>query len=138
MVNQTKIKYYLGRLELLDRNARKAIGITFADKATDYRSMIKNGYGKLLSEKEIRAKIGNLSSYACPPIIEVHRLFDFDREKIITYINEFNKKQSEKRVNEYKKLDIDFQEAKDLVYLGTETDLLKKLKEIEKKYKVKT
>ena len=137
MVNQTKIKYYLGRIELLERNAKTAIKNTYADKATDYRSMIRDGCGKLKTDKQIREVIGDLSSYACPIVIEVSRLFDFEREKIIKEITNYNTKMSEKRIAEYKKLDKDFLEAKDLVYLGTETDLLNKLKEIEKKYKIK-
>lgn len=129
MVSNQKIRFFVGRVEGIEKRKMEEISAKYPEIQTDYVALIGNGKAKMKSEEEIRRIVSNVSRYSCPPMVEVLSLFEFNGER------EKAKKAEDARrdmigeeKNEFK---AKVKAAMDLVYFGTDEQLKTALEELE-------
>ena len=129
MVSNQKIRFFVQRVEGIEKKKMEAISAKYPEISTDYRALIEEGKGKMKSEKEIRDIVGNVSRYSCPPMVEVLSLFEFNGER------ETAKKLEEARKDtmeaEKKAFKAKVKAAMDLIYFGTDEQLKTALEDLE-------
>jgi hypothetical protein len=129
MVSSQKIRFFEKRVSEIEHRRIDEINAKYPEIKTDYVALIGVGQGKMRTEKQIREAVGNVSRYACPPMVEVLSLFEFNGER------EKAKKAEEARKDkvdaEKKELKAKVKEAMDLVYFGTDAQLKAALEQLE-------
>jgi hypothetical protein len=129
MVSNQKIKFFVKRVEQINKNKIEEIRNKYPEIKTDYVSLIKNGKGVIKSEEEIRNIIGDVSKYSCPAVIEVTKLFTFKNERTIAEKEE--NKRIEKINKEIDNIKKHVKNAMDLIYFGKDEDLQNALNDLE-------
>jgi hypothetical protein len=129
MVSNQKIRFFVQRVEGIEKKMLDAINSKYPEIKTDYTALIGEGKGQMKSEEEIRKLIGNVSRYSCPPMVEVLSLFEFNGER------ETAKKAEEARKDkieaEKKEFKAKVKAAMDLIYFGTDEQLKAALEDLE-------
>ncbi len=129
MVSNQKIKFFLKRLEQIERQQQEAISKRHPEIKVEYKDLIAQGKGILKSEDEIRKIIGNSYWHSCPPIVEVLDLFTFNGER--QEAQRLNDIREDEMTKERAGLKAKIKSAMDLVYFGTDEQLLAAINELE-------
>lgn len=129
MVSNQKIKFFLKRLEQIEKQQQEAISKRHPEIKVEYKDLIAQGKGILKSEDEIRKIIGNSYRHSCPPIVEVLDLFTFNGER--QEAQRLNDIREDEMTKERAGLKAKIKSAMDLVYFGTDEQLLAAINELE-------
>jgi hypothetical protein len=129
MVSREKAKYYKGRLATIRQQLAGQIDKQFPVKETSYKALIAAGAGRLRQEEDIRRACGNLSTYACPPMLSLFDVFDISGERKAA--EQADAEISAKRHLANLELRQLITRAEDLLQLGTEEQLLAQLESLE-------
>lgn len=129
MVSTQKIKYYTGRVKQAIDQKYIDVKKKYPEVEVEYRDLITSGKAIMKTEKEIREAVGRTSRYSCPPVVEILEIFKFDGER--EEAKKLNEKIFEMRKVQEDKIKLMNKKATDFVYLGTESQLLDMIYQIE-------
>jgi hypothetical protein len=129
MVSNQKIRFFVQRIEAIERKKWEEIEKKYPEIKTDYMALIVQGKGKLKTEKEIRETISSVSRYQCPPMVEVLSLFSFNGER--EKAKKAEESRRDKMVEEKTAFTARIKDAMDLVYFGTDEQLMKAIRGLE-------
>lgn len=129
MVSNQKIRFFVGRVEGIEKRKMEQINAKYPEIQTDYVALIGSGQAKMKTEDEIRRIIAHVSKYSCPPMVEVLSLFEFNGER--EKAKKAEEARKDKIESEKKEFKAKVKAAMDLVYFGTDAQLKAALEELE-------
>jgi Fe-S cluster biogenesis protein NfuA len=129
MVSNQKIKFFVKRLEQIEKQQKEAIEKRHPEIKVEYKDLIGAGKGVMKSEAEIRKIIGNTYRHSCPPVVEVLDLFTFNGER--QEAQKLDAARVDAMDREKAELKAKVKSAMDLVYFGTDEQLLAAINGLE-------